>query len=432
MSPSSRLRRLLHESSEALACPCCHDALSAKLIERAGFEVAFVSGFTTSASRLGAPDAQLITYSEMLDESRAMKEATKELCLIVDADNGYGNVLNVRRAVEGYARAGMAGILLEDQVNPKSCGHVLDRKEVVSREECVARLKMATDTRDEMGSRPVVIGRTDAKRAESMEEALWRVEAFLDLGCDAVFVDALETREEMNQVAGLVRGARARGQQVVAMASLLEGGVSPTNFSLEELHEMGFTLVSYPLSLLGVSINAMQEALLGLREGRVPEQIPPFEEMKEILGFPEYFRDLNQYTRDSESFVARRRRVDDDNDEPAVEAEVPGRSDIVLAEVVTTSDEGGAGWRANGPLKLRVTNVQTGVKEIEVTLPSGVGRDVKDLISLLSSFGLNLQDQDQQQQEPVTKAVGGKDYLIDSVNEGKRIEVWIDDDSAST
>jgi len=115
-----------------------------------------------------------------------------------------------------------------------------------------------------------------------------------------------------------------------------------------------------------------------------------------------------------------------------VEAEVRGRSDIVLAEVVTTSDEGGAGWRANGPLKLRVTNVQTGVKEIEVTLPSGVGRDVKDLISLLSSFGLNLQDQDQQQQEPVTKAVGGKDYLIDSVNEGKRIEVWIDDDSAST
>ena len=176
-SPAEKLREVLAEKEGgAIPCPCCHDGLSAKLIERAGFRAAFVSGFTTSASRLGMPDAQLMTYSEMLDSARSMREAAPSLPLIVDADNGGGDAMNVRRAVRGYASAGLAGILLEDQRVPKSCGHELRTKEVVSRAEALAKIKMAVDTRDSMpaSQRIAVVARTDAKRAVALEEAIRR------------------------------------------------------------------------------------------------------------------------------------------------------------------------------------------------------------------------------------------------------------------
>ena len=420
-SSATRLRKLIQGPTLGIPCPCCHDALSAKLVESAGFEACFVSGFTTSASTLAQPDCQLMTFTEMITTGRQMLEATQSLPLIVDADNGYGNAANVTRTVTSYAASGMAGLLLEDQRVPKSCGHV-GRKEVVSRVESVARIKAAVDARDAMPEheRIVLIGRTDAKQAESFDEALWRISAFADLGVDMVFVDALETVGEMEAV------CRAAG--VPVMANMLEGGLTPTDLSLEDLSGLGFKLVAYPLSLLSVSISAMQEALVGLKTGRVPTNLMPFEDIKGVVGFDAYAADLAQREGEASAFVSQREEAaksepEEPEEEPReVEAE-PATAVVLAAEIVgQDEDTGGGGERVDGTgqLMLKVTNVATGETEIEVTLPGSVGRDAKDLVALLSTFGLNLSNSNVG--EPMST---DKDYLIDSVNDGKRIEVWI-------
>jgi len=288
-------------SDETLGCvvtPCCHDALSAKLIEHAGFSASFVSGFTTSASK-GLPDCGLVSYSEMLDQVSSISKALTTMPIIVDGDNGFGNAMNVKRTVRGYREAGVGGVLLEDQLVPKSCGHV-KKKQVVSRVDSLSRIKAAVDCRDEEAEedeRLVLIGRTDAKQAIGFEEALWRISAFADLGVDMVFVDALETREEMEIVCKTASDAG-----VGVLANMLEGGKTPI-LSLNELDEVGFKLVSYPLSLLGVSIVAMQRALSGLKEGVIPEDIPEFSSLKKDLGFDSYFDELEEYEAFSESFL---------------------------------------------------------------------------------------------------------------------------------
>lgn len=194
MDRTAALRKLL-AGPEIIRGPCCHDALSAKLIEQAGYDYAFMSGFCTAASRIGAPDTGLISYGEMVDVGRLCNQATSVLPIIGDGDTGHGNALNVQRTVKGYADAGFAGILLEDQVHPKSCGHVRNKR-VCSREEAVARIKAAVAARDEYKD-IVIVARTDARQAVSLEEALWRVEAFAKAGADVLFIDALASVEEM-------------------------------------------------------------------------------------------------------------------------------------------------------------------------------------------------------------------------------------------
>jgi 2-methylisocitrate lyase-like PEP mutase family enzyme len=430
----NRLRQLVEsEESGLLVTPCCHDALSARLIENAGFQACFISGFTTSAAKLAQPDCGLITYSEMIDQSRAIVENTN-IPLIVDADAGYGNVHNVKRTVRGYTRAGLSGILLEDQVTPKSCGHVKN-KAVVSRSEAVARIKAAIDARDEFpqDEKVVLIGRTDAKQAESFDEALWRISAFGDLGVDMVFVDALETEEEMKIVCDT-----AKSYGVKVLANMLEGGKTPTNFTLKELEEIGFKLASYPLSLLGVSINAMQNALSGLHEGAIPEEIPSFSDLKSLLRFDPYFDELDDYSSFSASYLEKEKEKeerkttqeedpvgdgDGDGDASTGESEIETTgSSIVLAEVIgSEEEEQRARMEEGGQLKLRVTNQVTSEREIEITLPPGVASDVKGLVSFVDSMlGLNL-DQSELSSNP------DKDVIIDVVNDGKRIEVWIED-----
>jgi 2-methylisocitrate lyase-like PEP mutase family enzyme len=210
---TERLRNLLKEKSILLG-PCCHDGLSSRLIERAGFSFAFMSGFCTSAARLGAPDTGLISYAEMVDVARNVVEATKTIPIIGDGDTGYGNALNVKRTVRGYAQAGLSGILIEDQVAPKSCGHVKGKK-VVGREEAVSRIKAAVDARNE-GADILILARTDARQAVSMDEAMWRVQAFADAGADILFVDALESEEEMRRFCSIA-------PSIPKMANNLEG-----------------------------------------------------------------------------------------------------------------------------------------------------------------------------------------------------------------
>jgi 2-methylisocitrate lyase-like PEP mutase family enzyme len=178
---------------------------------------------------------------------------------IGDADDGYGNAMNAKRTVRGYALAGFAGLLMEDQVAPKACGHTRNRR-VLPRADAVARVKAACDERDEgRGGDLVIFARSDARSAESLEEALWRVQAFADAGADALFIDALRSREEMEAFCKVAPG-------VPKMANMLEGGGSTPICTPKELEDMGFKVVAYPLSLLACTVRAMENTLREIRD----------------------------------------------------------------------------------------------------------------------------------------------------------------------
>ncbi|KAM7253258.1 hypothetical protein ACFE04_008818 [Oxalis oulophora] len=286
-SSAKALRSIINSPGVHLL-PAAFDALSAKLIERAGFTCAFTSGFSIAAARLGMPDTGLISYGEMIDQARTINEAIS-IPVIADGDNGYGNALNVKRTIRGFIQAGIAGILLEDQMSPKACGHTKGRK-VVSREEAVMRVKAACDARDESGGDLFIVARTDSRQAISLEEALWRVNAFAEAGADALFIDALASVEEMKAFCAVAPG-------VPKLANMLEGGGKTPILSPSELGEVGYKFVVYPLSLMAVSMKAMQDALVSLKDGKLPgpEAIPSFEEIKEVVGFNDYYKEEELY-----------------------------------------------------------------------------------------------------------------------------------------
>ncbi|KAK4266530.1 hypothetical protein QN277_027432 [Acacia crassicarpa] len=286
-APVKVLRRLL-DSPGIHQGPACFDGLSAKLIERAGFQYCFTSGFSMSAARLGLPDAGYMSYGEMLDQGQQITEAVS-IPVIGDADNGYGNAMNVKRTVKGYIRAGFAGIFIEDQISPKACGHTKGRK-VVPREEAVMKIKAAVDARTESGSDIVIIARSDARQAVSLEEALQRSRAFADAGADVLFIDALESKEEMKAFCEV-------SPLVPKMANMLEGGGKTPILDPQELEKIGFKIVVYPLSLIGVSIRAMQDALTAIKGGHIPPpgSMPSFEEIKDLVGFNTYYEEEERY-----------------------------------------------------------------------------------------------------------------------------------------
>jgi 2-methylisocitrate lyase-like PEP mutase family enzyme len=268
--------------------PCCFDALSARLIERAGFPVTFMSGFAVSAARLALPDTGLISYGEMLDQGRAITAAVR-IPVIGDADTGYGNPLNVKRTVDGYARAGFACVMLEDQLAPKRCGHTRG-KQVVGRAEALARIRAAVEARD-AGAHILILARTDARATHGLDEALWRARAFADLGADLVFVEAPRSRDEMARI--------CREVPVPQLANLVEGGDTPL-LAPAELEALGYRLAAYPLTLLSAAVCAMQDALRALADGTSPERRMAFEALRELLGFPEYDAELARFASEEE------------------------------------------------------------------------------------------------------------------------------------
>ncbi|GAB4834162.1 hypothetical protein Ancab_032426 [Ancistrocladus abbreviatus] len=287
LPPAKALRRLL-ESPGLHQGPACFDGLSAKLVERAGFDFCFASGFSISAARLGLPDVGLVSYGEMVDQGQKITEAVS-IPVIGDGDTGYGNAMNVKRTVKGYIKAGFAGIILEDQVSPKACGHTRGRK-VVSRDEAVMRIRAAVDARKESGLDIVIVARTDSRQAVSLDESLWRSQAFANAGADVLFIDALTSRDEMKAFCSI-------SPLVPKMANMLEGGGKTPILTPIELEDVGYRVVAYPLSLIGVSIQAMQDALIAIRAGRVPSpgSMPSFEEIKDILGFNNYYEEEKRY-----------------------------------------------------------------------------------------------------------------------------------------
>ena len=274
-SATQALRSLLARPSLQVM-PCCFDAFSARLIERAGFPLTFMSGFAVSASRLAQPDTGLISYAEMLDQGRNICAAVS-IPVIGDADTGYGNALNVRRTFEGYAAAGFASAMIEDQVSPKRCGHTLG-KQVVERDEALARVRAAVDAR-EAGADLLVLARTDARASHGLDEALWRARAFEDLGADFVFVEAPTSEQEMEAICAATR--------IPNLANMVEEGITPI-LPPARLEALGYRLAAYPLTLLSAAARAMEEALSALAEGQPVERRLSFGELRERVGFDAY------------------------------------------------------------------------------------------------------------------------------------------------
>ncbi|CAK0856525.1 unnamed protein product [Prorocentrum cordatum] len=265
--------------------PCVYDGLTARLVERAGFELTFMTGFGVSAAR-GYPDCQLVSFQEMVESGLMVCGSLRGICCIGDGDTGYGNCVNVKRTVRAYAQIGMAGVMIEDQVAPKRCGHTKG-KAVVSREEAVARVRAACDARDEGPNDICILARTDARGPIGLREALERCREFVDAGADITFLEAPESLEEMEQYCREVPGPK--------LANMLPSGKTPMS-GRTRLEQMGYAIAAYPLTLLSCGLRAQQEALERLKAGQsVADLELDFEALKDVVGFNEYYAEEARY-----------------------------------------------------------------------------------------------------------------------------------------
>jgi 2-methylisocitrate lyase-like PEP mutase family enzyme len=284
MTTANQLRVLLQQQQDILPMPCVYDGLTARLVERAGFPLTFMTGFGVAAAR-GYPDTQLVSYGEMVESAREICESLRRIPCVGDGDTGYGNAVNVKRTVRGYAQVGLAGIMIEDQVQPKRCGHTKG-KAVVSRAEAEARLAAALDARAE-GADLVIIARTDARAVAGMEEALARCQRFAEMGADITFLEAPRSVEEMERYCREVPGPK--------LANMLEMGQTPI-LPRQQLWEMGYAIAAYPLTLLSAGLKAMQEALQHLEQDRPADNLLlSFDELKSQVGFDDYYREEERY-----------------------------------------------------------------------------------------------------------------------------------------
>jgi 2-methylisocitrate lyase-like PEP mutase family enzyme len=257
---TTRLRALLKEPAP-LILPGCFNAMSARILEHAGFPALYMSGYGTSLNLLGLPDAGLITLTEMALNAKLIASAVRAP-LIADADTGFGNAINVVRTVEEYIRAGVAGMHLEDQVAPKRCGHVAGR-EVIARDEAVLKIRAACQTRDALDPDFVIIARTDARGAHggSMEEAITRANAFLDAGADLAFVEGPKDKEEVAHICQAVKGPVFYNMT----------GISP-RFTAEEMAAIGIRACILPGAAMRATIMAIHDFATTLKtEGPMAE-----------------------------------------------------------------------------------------------------------------------------------------------------------------
>ena len=253
-TPPERLRDCI-DDNEILALPGAYDALSARLVEQAGFEAVFTSGFSIAATRLGMPDMGLLTMPENVEHVDAITDSI-DVPLVADMDTGYGNALNVRRAMNECVDAGVAGVILEDQEWPKKCGH-MNEKRLVPQTEHVRRIEAAADVRQERDWEFVIVGRTDARESRGIEEAIARGRAYERAGADVVFVEAPESRGELERVADEI--------DAPTFANMIEGGKTPF-LSAGELESIGFDIVVYPLTALFSVTETLAAAYGQLRE----------------------------------------------------------------------------------------------------------------------------------------------------------------------
>jgi carboxyvinyl-carboxyphosphonate phosphorylmutase len=278
-SPGRRLRELL-AGPQPLVAPGAYDALSARMVEQAGFDVVYMTGFGTTASLIGRPDVGLLTGAEMVDNARRIVSAV-DVPVIADADTGYGNAINVLRTVQLYEQAGVAGIQLEDQVAPKKCGH-MSGKAVIGTEEMVGKIRAAVAARRDPDL--VVIARTDAVAVSGVADAVSRARAYAEAGADVLFVEAPTSEADIEAVASELSGVAP------LVFNWAEGGRTPP-LSLERIAELGFSLVIYPIGTLLAATAGIRSLLATLKADGTPVAalggVPTFDEFTDLVGLPE-------------------------------------------------------------------------------------------------------------------------------------------------
>jgi 2-methylisocitrate lyase-like PEP mutase family enzyme len=310
-------RRLL-EGDKLFMRPCAYDALSAVLIEQAGFEVIGTTGYGIAASLVGQPDIGLVGYAEMLERSRTIINAVKAP-VDVDVDTGYGNAMNAFWTVQNFARVGAAGVRIEDQEWPKRCGH-MSGKSIVSGEEMLGKIRAAVKARDEEDPDMIIGARTDARSILSFEETVKRAASYAKEGADYVYVEAPQSLDEVEKLVKSVPAPLA--------FNIIPGGRTPP-FRIEDLEARGVRYLSVPMTCLYPAAKAMQAALKELRTthdlGKIASMGVSWTEFNEIVGHTAW------------------RRLELETLSPA-ELEVKyGTSD--LAEITHREAEAGKKWR---------------------------------------------------------------------------------------
>lgn len=277
MKKTTRFKQLLNDP-EILVLPVPLDALTARLIERTGFEALCLGGFAASATLLGKPDIALLSMSEMVDHFARLVDSV-DIPVFVDADTGHGGVLNVIRTTRKVESCGAAGMFLEDQVFPKRCGH-MSGKEVVGAEEMLAKLKAALDTRVDPDF--VIMARTDSLAGHGLEEALRRARLYEQAGADMIFIEAPRTREEMAEI--------NRRIKVPTLANIIEGGLTP-ELTVAELEDLGFAAVTYPCTVSFGVAKAVEDLLGELRKKgttkHLSDRLVPFDGFNDLVGLDE-------------------------------------------------------------------------------------------------------------------------------------------------
>jgi len=283
---SRQLLKQLFKRDRLLVAPGCFDGLSARLVEEAGFEAAYLSGGAVARS-MGIPDIGLVTMSEVIERAAQVVAAVK-IPIIADADTGYGNAVNLVRSVREFERTGVAAIHIEDQITPKRCGH-LDGKEVIPLAEMENKLHAALTNRNDPDF--LIIARTDARGVHGFDDAISRGRAFAKLGVDAIFVEAPQSEAELEEIPRAL-------PDVPLLVNVFKGGKTPM-LPVDRLQQMGYRIAIYPSETQRAAIHAMRQALALLkREGtteKMDDALTTFKERDKVVGLDEWQRLEKQY-----------------------------------------------------------------------------------------------------------------------------------------
>jgi len=265
----------LFETGKMIIAPGAHDALTAKIIGRLGFDAVYMTGYGQSASHLGQPDVGLMTMTEMAMRASAIVEAAG-VPVVADADTGFGNAVNVMRTVREYEMAGVAVIQLEDQVLPKKCGHMIGRQ-LVPTEEMVGKIKAAAEAR--VNPDFMIMARTDARTSQGIEAAIKRGLAYKEAGADIIFIESPESEAEMKQINDSIPG--------YTLANMVEGGRTPMLHN-SELEKLGYNLAIYPTASIYMTAKSMVTLWETLKKDgttkHIMDQMVTFSEFNDLIG----------------------------------------------------------------------------------------------------------------------------------------------------
>jgi len=275
-SAPDRLRAILKEPG-LVVMPAVWDGLTAKLTHEAGFKTAFLSGSCVAASRLGGPDLDLVSFGEMMDSFNMVRGAAPDLLVLADGDHGYGNAMNVQRTVAGYGRAGAAAVLIEDKITPRAL--TAAGKPCLPRDE--ARMKVRAAVQAAKASGVLVMARTDCRPTQGIDEAVARIEMFVEEGAEILFLDSPADDAEIKRAI-----AAAKGRPSFAV---LSPGAPRATPSQTEAAKLGFKIGTYPTGMLSPALAGMKAGLAALKAGEAEAKsaLPPAE-LRTTLGYPDY------------------------------------------------------------------------------------------------------------------------------------------------